>query len=92
LNTPLVPTQSVDTARLRVKDPKKSVAFYEHLGMSLVRKIEQPEAKFDLYFLAYDAPGALSSGASVFDREGIIELVRFSPQPTRHNAASKGIR
>jgi lactoylglutathione lyase len=49
--------------------------------MSLVRKIEQPEAKFDLYFLAYDAPGALSSGASVFDREGIIELVWFPPRP-----------
>ncbi|KAH6696813.1 glyoxalase I [Plectosphaerella plurivora] len=59
---------------IRVKDPKKSVEFYEHLGMSVIKKLEQPEAKFDLYFLAYDAPGALSAGASVFDREGIIEL------------------
>lgn len=37
--------------RLRVKDPKRSVAFYKHLGLSLIRKLEFPEAKFDLYFL-----------------------------------------
>lgn len=42
--------------------------------MSVIKKIEQPEAKFDLYFLAYDGHGAVSSGASVFDREGIVEL------------------
>jgi lactoylglutathione lyase len=36
-----------------VKDPKASVTFYEHLGMSLVNKFEFPDNKFDLYFLAY---------------------------------------
>lgn len=38
-------------SRLRVKDPKRSVAFYEFLGLSQIRKLEFPENKFDLYFL-----------------------------------------
>ncbi|RYO91866.1 hypothetical protein DL766_006121 [Monosporascus sp. MC13-8B] len=60
--------------QLRVKDPKASVKFYEFLGMRLVKKLSFPENKFDLYFLAYDGPGAPSHGNSVFDREGVIEL------------------
>lgn len=59
---------------IRVKDPKASVKFYEFLGMKLVKKLEFPEAKFDLYFLGYDSPNALSHGNSPFDREGLIEL------------------
>ncbi|KAK4579915.1 Lactoylglutathione lyase [Recurvomyces mirabilis] len=59
---------------LRIKDPKKSVAFYEHLGMSVVNKFEFPDNKFDLYFLAYDSPKAASHGNHWTDREGIIEL------------------
>ncbi|KAJ2965756.1 hypothetical protein NQ176_g10465 [Zarea fungicola] len=59
---------------IRVKDPKESVKFYEFLGMSLIKKIEEPAAKFDLYFLAYNSPGAASHGNSFVDREGIIEL------------------
>lgn len=31
------------------------VKFYEHLGMKMIRKIEQPEAKFDLYFMGKDS-------------------------------------
>lgn len=42
--------------------------------MKLLHKMEQPEAKFDLYFLGYDSPSAVSSGRSLWDREGIIEL------------------
>lgn len=42
--------------------------------MSIIRKLEFPEAKFDLYFMAYDSPKALSHGNKVLDREGIIEL------------------
>lgn len=59
---------------IRVKDPKESVKFYEFLGMSVVKKLEFPEAKFDLYFLGYDGPKAVSHGNSAFDREGLIEL------------------
>ena len=59
---------------LRVKDPKASVKFYEFLGMSVIKKLTFPDNKFDLYFLAYDGAGAVSHGASTFDREGVIEL------------------
>jgi lactoylglutathione lyase len=60
--------------RLRVKDPKRSVEFYEFLGMKVINKIPNPDAKFDLYFLAYDSPKAASAGNHWTDREGIIEL------------------
>ncbi|KAJ7029874.1 lactoylglutathione lyase-like protein [Mycena alexandri] len=59
---------------LRVKDPKESLKFYEFLGMKLIRKLEHPDAKFDLYFLAYDSPSAVSHGKHWSDREGIVEL------------------
>jgi lactoylglutathione lyase len=42
--------------------------------MKQVHKFEFPDAKFDLYFLAYDAPKAVSAGNHWTDREGIIEL------------------
>ncbi|KAF2092189.1 lactoylglutathione lyase-like protein [Saccharata proteae CBS 121410] len=59
---------------MRVKDPQRTVKFYEFLGMKLINKIENPDAKFDLYFLAYDSPKAVSHGNHWTDREGIIEL------------------
>ncbi|KXX72893.1 Lactoylglutathione lyase [Madurella mycetomatis] len=59
---------------IRVKDPKESVKFYSFLGMSVIKKLEFPEAKFDLYFLGYDSPKAVSGGSNVWDREGLIEL------------------
>ncbi|KAJ9640418.1 Lactoylglutathione lyase [Coniosporium apollinis] len=59
---------------LRIKDPKASVKFYEFLGMKQVNKLEFPDNKFDLYFLAYDSPKAVSHGNHWTDREGIIEL------------------
>jgi len=59
---------------IRVKDPKKSVQFYEFLGMKVIKKLEFAEAKFDLYFLGYDSAKALSGGNTTFDREGLIEL------------------
>ncbi|KAI4248693.1 MAG: hypothetical protein L6R42_009183, partial [Xanthoria sp. 1 TBL-2021] len=53
---------------------KFNLKFYEHLGMSLIQKIPQPDAKFDLYFLAYDSPTAMSPKAPWYDRQGILEL------------------
>lgn len=54
---------------LRVKDPKASVKFYEHLGMSVVNKLEFPDNKFDLYFLSYDSPKAASHGKRTSSRD-----------------------
>ena len=59
---------------LRVKDPKRSVKFYELLGMKQIQKFEIPDNKFDLYFMAYDSPKAVSSGAHWSDRQGVLEL------------------
>ncbi|KAL8834603.1 MAG: hypothetical protein Q9170_003679 [Blastenia crenularia] len=59
---------------LRIKDPERSIKYYEYLGMSLIKKIPQPDAKFDLYFLAYDSPSSLSHEAHWSDRQGILEL------------------
>ncbi|KZZ96685.1 Glyoxalase I [Moelleriella libera RCEF 2490] len=67
-------TYKFNHSMLRVKDPKASVKFYEFLGMSVVKKLEYPEAKFDLYFLAYNGPTAISHGNSQVNREGVIEL------------------
>lgn len=51
-----------------------AVEFYEFLGMTVVKEVKMPEAQFDLYFLAYDSPGAVSHGKDAADREGVIEL------------------
>ena len=42
--------------------------------MKLLKKMEMPDAKFDLYFLGYDSPKATSHGKDLSDREGLIEL------------------
>lgn len=42
--------------------------------MKVIKKLEMPDAKFDLYFLGYDSPKAPSHGNIFFDREGLIEL------------------
>lgn len=57
-----------------MKDPKASIKFYEHLGMSQVNKFEFPDNKFDLYFLAYNSSKSVSKDNHWTDREGIIEL------------------
>ena len=39
---------------LRIKDPKRSLPFYQHvLGMTLVKTVPFPDMAFTLYFLAY---------------------------------------
>ncbi|KAJ7116902.1 lactoylglutathione lyase-like protein [Mycena epipterygia] len=67
-------TYKFNHSMIRVKDPKESLKFYEFLGMKQIAKLENPDAKFDLYFLAYDSPGAVSHGKHRSDREGLIEL------------------
>jgi lactoylglutathione lyase len=36
--------------------------------------LEHPDAKFDLYFMGYDSPKAVSAGNHFSNREGLIEL------------------
>ncbi|KIX98431.1 uncharacterized protein Z520_05732 [Fonsecaea multimorphosa CBS 102226] len=59
---------------LRVKDPQKSIEYYNLLGLSLINKLDFPDNKFCLYFLAYDGPHSASKDAHWTDREGVIEL------------------
>ena len=59
---------------LRVKDPQVSMKYYETLGMKQINKIENPDANFDLYFLAYDTPNAIDHGAEWTNRQGVLEL------------------
>lgn len=42
--------------------------------MKVINKIPNPDSKFDLYFLAYDSPKAVSSGKHWTDRKGILEI------------------
>jgi lactoylglutathione lyase len=65
---------------IRVKDHEKSLKFYQEVvGMSLLRTVENKDAKFNLYFLGYtggkEAPTTSASGvSSTANREGILEL------------------
>ena len=57
-----------------MKDPKKSLEYYQFLGLTQINKLEFPDNKFDLYFLAYDGPKSLSAQNHWTDREGVLEL------------------
>ena len=47
---------------LRVKEPQRSIKYYELLGMKLINKLPNPDAKFDLYFLGYDSRKSIDQG------------------------------
>ncbi|MBZ0334634.1 lactoylglutathione lyase [Marinobacter sp. AL4B] len=68
---------------LRIKDPERSLDFYSRvMGMRLVRKLDFPEMKFTLYFLAYldDAEAERVPADNghrttyTFGREAMLEL------------------
>lgn len=59
---------------IRVKDPERSIEYYKFLGMSLINKLEFPDAKFTNYFMAYDQPKSESHGQHWTSREGVVEL------------------
>lgn len=52
--------------------------------MKVINKVEQPEAKFDLYFLGYDSPSALYHGKQFNAREGLIEVYWPSSSSATH--------
>ena len=59
---------------IRVKDADKSLSFYQDvMGMSLLRTVENPDNKFNLYFLGYPAGEGPAEGNSS-KREGLLEL------------------
>ncbi|WP_397453564.1 lactoylglutathione lyase [Pseudomonas sp. NA-150] len=65
---------------LRVKDPQRSLDFYSRvLGMRLLRKVDFPEAKFSLFFLAMTQGEQVPEDPSerqgyVFGRQSVLEL------------------
>jgi lactoylglutathione lyase len=66
---------------LRVKDPAVSLDFYSRImGMRVLRKLDFPEMKFSLYFLAVaevasNAPDHVGDRTAwTFSQSGILEL------------------
>ncbi|KAI5284124.1 Lactoylglutathione lyase [Ascosphaera acerosa] len=60
---------------LRVKDPERSLKFYNALGLTQINKLDFPQAKFTLYFLAYDSDKqSVQHGLHWTDRHGVLEL------------------
>lgn len=71
-------TYRMNHTMIRVKDPKKTLSFYEEIfGMKLLRTVENKDAKFNLYFLGYgkeedkNPPGGVNPLAG---QEGLLEL------------------
>lgn len=58
---------------VRVKDPVRSIGFYQKLGMTQIGKLVMADFGFDLYFLACDSD-APSVGKLRSDRQGLLEL------------------
>ena len=64
---------------LRIKDPEKSVAFYQDvLGMTLIDKFDFPDMSFSLYFMGYPAEAIPEDPAErakwLFDQPALLEL------------------
>jgi lactoylglutathione lyase len=62
---------------IRVKDKDASLNFYQDImGMSLKRTSENPDNKFNLYFLGYGATSDKTANGvnPVADSEGLLEL------------------
>lgn len=66
---------------LRIKDPAVSLDFYTRvMGMQVLRKLDFPEMKFSLYFLAHlpddnDVPEAAGERTAwTFSQRGVLEL------------------
>ncbi len=64
---------------LRIKDPEKSVAFYEQvLGMTLLDQFDFPDMSFSLYFMGYPStpiPEDKQARAEwIFQQPALLEL------------------
>lgn len=63
------------------------VPFYNLLGLSLIHRLDFPENRFSLYFLAYDGPSSLSGRRHWTDRSGVVELTHNHGTETDPNYA-----
>lgn len=82
---------------LRIKDPKKSVAFYESLGLTLIDTFDFPQYKFSLYFMTslpdgetYDStPGTQAAHDYLWTMEGVaLELTHNHGSETDDSSVS----
>ena len=78
---------------LRIKDPARSLPFYQHvLGMTLVKQIPFPAMGFTLYFLGYtDSGGDLPADPEgrliyAFGRPAMLELTHNHGTETEDGA------
>jgi lactoylglutathione lyase len=73
---------------IRCKDPEKSLQFYQStLGMSLLRTVENPDGKFNLYFLGYRRPE--ETGEVTKEMLAGREGVSYPPPPLFTNPVAK---
>ena len=80
---------------LRIKDPAKSVPFYEEvLGMTLLDRFDFPDMEFSLYFMGYPASAIPADAAErakwIFEQPALLELTHNygtekEDGPTYHN-------
>ncbi len=81
---------------VRIADPEASLAFYTRVfGMRLLRRVDMPEMKFSLYFLARtegeNVPEDAKARASYMNgRQGVLELTHNwgtedDPEASYHN-------
>ena len=72
---------ALNQTMLRIRDPEPSLAFYRDvLGMALLQKLDFPDMRFSLYFLAYLGEGETvpddpaERARFIFTRETTLEL------------------
>lgn len=71
------PSMTLNHTCLRVKDPKKSIAFYQtNFGMKLLGSKDFESMKFSLYFLTFEKPMKKNNDGNpdIFGHSGILEL------------------
>src|ERR1043166_1669444 len=67
----------------RIKDPKRSLEFYTKvLGMTLLKSLNFPAAKFSLFFMGYESPKDIPKDEKeravwAMTRKATLELTQY---------------